>query len=384
MITSVLLGAICVVSLLTAVSAGDDADNAKKRRKAEETKTKAAIKLFKTGRLVLPVVDAPDLATYLKALAARSGTEVGKIYLSGKEWRKPAPIPAGKAAKPVFKWLAEAINARPINLQIDSKARWCFFLREDPVRCFSYAASGGVICKLHGFIRKKNREQIWAMSRFIFDRDLARKIVATQMEMEVVEAVNANGKKFPAKKPDPNAAPLKPSGINWVTNQQSIWLKKADFPGDKITKLRMRGRIALRTGTTRFLVTTLGHKKPVTISQDGVTVTISPIEAGKRAGSEIWNLPVEVSTRYAEPRGMSSHGESIMFLSEDGKHLTRTSWSATHIKGRHQMTIRIKPHSIDPESTQMVIEHPTGLKILPVDLTFKNIQIRDVQERPEK
>jgi len=48
------------------------------------------------------------------------------------------------------------------------------------------------------------------------------------------------------------------------------------------------------------------------------------------------------------------------------------------------MTIQIKPHTIDPGSTQMVIEHPTGLRILPVDLTFKHIPIRDIQERLEK
>ena len=81
---------------------------------------------------------------------------------------------------------------------------------------------------------------------------------------------------------------------------------------------------------------------------------------------------------------MTSHGERILFLSEDGKHLPRTSWSGSSGKGRHKMTIRIKPHTIDPGSTQMVIEYPTGLRILPVDLTFKNIPIRDIQVRLEK
>ena len=379
-------GVICLVSLSAAVSAGDDADNIKKTEKAKETKTEAAaVKLFKTGRMVLPATDAPDIATYLRALAARAGAEVAQAHMSGKEWLAPAPAPAGKVARPAFEWLAEAINARPISLEVDSQARWCFFLRGDPARHFSYAASGGVICRFDSFSRRKTGDRIWTLSKFIFDRDLAREIVATQMKMEVIEAVNSNGKKFPAKKPGPKAVPPKPVGGHWSTNQQTISLQKADFPGDKIEKLRVRGQIAIRTGVTKFLIKTLGHKEPVTVSQAGVTVTISPIQAGKRAGSEIWNLPVEISTKYDKPRGMTSHGERILFLSEDGKHLPRTSWSSSGGGGgRHKMTIRIKPHSIDPGSTQMAIEYPTGLRILPVDLTFKNIPIRDVKERLEK
>jgi len=202
--------------------------------------------------------------------------------------------------------------------------------------------------------------------------------------MEVIEAINSNGKKFPAKKPAPLAAPPKPDDEQWAENQLSISLKKADFPGKRINSLRVRTRVAIRTGVTRFLVKTLGHKEPVTISQDAVTVTISPVQAGKRAGKEIWNLPVEVRTKYDKPRGIMFHGEKIMFLSEDGKHLRRTSWSGSIGKDSYKMIIQIKPHSIDPASTQMAIEYPTGLRILPVDLTFKNVPIRDIQERLKK
>lgn len=378
------VGAICLVSLSESVSAAD-ADNIKKTKKAKETKTEAtAVKLFKTGRMVLPATDAPDIATYLRALAVRAGTEPARAHMSGKEWLAPAPAPAGKVARPAFEWLAEAINARPISLEVDSQARWCFSLRGDPVRYFSYAASGGVICRFDGFSRRKTGDRIWTLSKFIFDRDLAREIVATQMKMEVIEAVNSNGKKFPAKKPGPNTVPPKRTGVQWVTNQQTISLKKADFPGDKIEKLRVRGQVAVRTGVAKFLIKTLGHKKPVTISQAGVTVTISPLEVAKQAGNEIWNLPVDVRTKHDKPRGMTSHGESILFLSEDGKHLPRGSWSSTSAGNLHKMTIRIKPHTIDPGSTQMVIEYPTGLRILPVDLTFKNVPIRDIQPRLEK
>ncbi len=74
----------------------------------------------------------------------------------------------------------------------------------------------------------------------------------------------------------------------------------------------------------------------------------------------------------------------VVFLSEDGKVLQRTEWSGSGAKGRYKMTIRIKPHSIDPASTQLAIGYPSGLRILPVDLTFNNVRIRDVPERPKK
>jgi hypothetical protein len=384
LIMSVTAGAICLVSLSAAVSAAD-ADNIKKTKKAKETKTEAAaVKLLKTGRMVLPVIDAPDLVTYIRALAARAGAKTPTGSLTSKSWPAPAPVPAGKVARPAFKWLAEAINAKPISLEVGSEARWNLNLHGNPASRFSYAASGGVICKFHDFYRRNDRDNIWTLSKFIFDRELAGEVVAAQMNMEVIEVVNSNGKKFPAKKPALLAAPPKPDAGQWAENQLSISLKKADFPGNRINSLRVRTRVAIRTGVTRFLVTTLARKKPVTISQDGVTATVSPIEVTKQAGAEVWNLPVEIRTKYDKPRGLMFHGEKIVFLSEDGKHLRRTAWSGRIGKGSYKMTIQIKPHSIDPASTQMAIEYPTGLRILPVDLTFTNVPIRDIKERPAK
>ena len=48
------------------------------------------------------------------------------------------------------------------------------------------------------------------------------------------------------------------------------------------------------------------------------------------------------------------------------------------------MTLQITPHTIDPGSTQLSIEYPTGLKVLPVDLTFTDVPIRDVKLREEQ
>lgn len=81
---------------------------------------------------------------------------------------------------------------------------------------------------------------------------------------------------------------------------------------------------------------------------------------------------------------MGAHGESIVLLSEDGKVLPRTSWSGSHGKDYHTVTLQITPHTIDPGSTQLSIEYPTGLKVLPVDLTFTDVPIRDVKLREEQ
>jgi len=98
LMTPVAAAAICLLSLSTAVSADDDTSAIKKVKKVKETKTEAAaVKLFKTGRMVLPVIDAPDIATYLRALAVRAGAEAAQGYMSGKEWEAPAPAPARQA-----------------------------------------------------------------------------------------------------------------------------------------------------------------------------------------------------------------------------------------------------------------------------------------------
>ena len=370
---SAVVTVVCLVPLFAAASASGD------------TKTEAAaVSLFTKGRAVLPVTDAGNMTEYLEALAGRVGTEATQSYLTREGRQTLAPVPAGKAARPAFEWLAEAIDSKPVSFEVDSQGRWCFFLHGDLARLSSYAASGGVICKIDGFSRSAARDRIWTLTRLVFDRGLAKEVVATQMEMEVLEAVNSDGKRFPAKGPGGKNAPPMKASAHWVANQQTIWLEKADFPGDRIARLRVRGQVALRTGVTTFEIRTLGHDKPVTLTQSGVTVTLSPLQTPDGPGKGTWGLPVEVRTEYATPRGMSSHGESIVFLASDGKRLGRTSWSGRHGEGRHQMTIRIRAHTIDPSSTRMVMEYPTGLRILPFELTFQDVPIRDIQPRPNR
>jgi len=368
---------ICLILLFDAVSTNGD------------TETEAAtVKLFRKGRAVLPVANAPSMTEYLRALASRAGTEATQSYLTdggpdgGPE--TPAPALVGKVARPVFEWLAEAITDKPVSFEIDSHGRWCFYLHGDPDMKPSYAANGGVLCKIGYFSRRKTTDRISTLTKFIFDRDLAKDVVATQMDMEVVEAVNADGKKFPVKERARKAATRKHVGARWGANQQRILLAKAAFGGDLIAKLRVRAQVALRTGVATFTIKTLGHTKPVVITQSDVTVTVAPLKITKRSGSEAWGLTVEVRTKYAKPPGMISCGESVHFLADDGKRMRRTSWRGSHSKGRHKMVIDIKPHSLDPASTQMVIEYPTGLKILPIDLTFTNVAIRDLKSRPKR
>jgi len=342
-----------------------------------------ATELFRKGRPVRPVTGAADMAQYLRALAARAGTEATQSYVTSRLARQtPAPAPKGKAARPAFEWLAEAITGLPVHLEIDSQRRWCLFDHGDGSERFSHAAAGGVLCEIRHFSRDPGRNLIRTVTHLIFDQGIADAVVATRERMEVLEAVNSVGRRFPADKGD---APIRPAAIlrdTWTRDQQTTLLPKADFPDNVIKRLRVRTRVALRTGVTKFSFDTLAHKQPVTVTQSGVTVTVRPLQETTHLGKESWKLPVEIRTAYDEPAGLTAHGEDVHFLASDGKRLRRSGWSGRHSKGRHQMTIRIKPHSIDPASTQMVLTHPTGLTILPVELTFTNVAIRDVKPRP--
>jgi len=367
------VGMMCSVLLFVAVATNGD------------TKTEAAaVSLLKKGKPVVPSAGAANMTEYLKMLAGLAGTEAVQSYLTREGRKTPAPATAGKAARPAFEWLAEAITDKPVSFEIDSHGRWCFYLHGDPDAKPSYAANGGTIGRIGYFSRRKTADRIWTLAKVIYDRDLAKDVVATQMDAEVVEAVNADGKKFPAKERGAKAATQKHAAARWGMHQLRILLAKAAFGGDLIAKLRVRAQVALRTGVATFTIKTLGHTKPVVITQSDVTVTVAPLKITKRSGSEAWGLTVEVRTKYAKPPGMISCGESVHFLADDGKRMRRTSWRGSHSKGRHKMVIDIKPHSLDPASTQMVIEYPTGLKILPIDLTFTNVAIRDLKSRPKR
>ena len=337
-------------------------------------------KLLKKGRLVQPPTDAPDMVTYLRALAVRAGVEPEGSYLTFPRATDEAAPKAGRKLRPAFDLLAEAITGKGIWLEIPGDGRWNLSYSDDPARRISYAASGGLMTRIDYFSRREETASIWTSAMPLYDKDLAKDVVATRMHMEVLEAVSSKGVKYPAEK----LAKTRGGKSPWVNGQQTIYLDKVDFPGDRIARLRVRGQVALRTGPAVFEFKTLGHKKPVTLMQSGVTVTVSPLTAIKRLGKEVWQLPVEVRTSYEAPHELVTYGDTISMFATDGKVFHNFSRSGSHGKNLYKMRIRIKPHSIDPSSTRMVIEYPTGLKVVPYELTFTDVRIKDVPPRKAK
>ena len=337
-------------------------------------------KRLRKGRPVRPPTDAGDLAKYLRALAESAGVKANGSYLSSRR-RDSAPARApGKNPRPAFELLAKAINGKDICLEVLQADRWSFAHRGDPRRHVSYAASGGLITRIDYFSRRAGQTQIWTLARSYYDKDLARHVVATQMNMDVLEAVSSKGVKYPAAE----LAKTKGGKPLWTDGQQAIYLGKAHFPGDRIARLRVRGHVALRTGTAVLEFGTLGHKKPVTLERSGVTVTVSPLTTIKRLGKDVWQLPVQVRTSYEAPRGLRGHGETVSMFATDGKEFRSFGRSGSYGRGVYEMRIRVKPHSIDPSTTRMVITYPTGLKVAPYELTFNDVRIRDVPPRTPK
>ena len=361
-----------------------------------------AEKLLRQGRLVQPPTGAANLAEYLKALADSAGAKAEGSYVitfdkrdpvmvpgkkglppivapdltSGHRRNDPAPTP-GRDSRSAFELLVEAINRTDIRLGLWKADTWSFVYSGDPARRISYAASGGLITRIRCFSRRKGKARIWTLAHTYYDKDLTRDVVAKRMLLEVLEAVNSKGVKYP----DEKLAGTARTKSSWVRWQQTILLDKADFPGDRIARLRVRGQVALRTGAALFELKTLNHKKPVRLVKSGLTVTVSPLTAVKRLGRDVWQLPVDIRVSYDAPRGLVGFGKRITFFATDGKELRRFGHSAIHGKNVYKMRIDITPHSIDPSSTRMVIEYPTGLRIVPYELTFTNVRIKDVPPR---
>ena len=369
------VGAVCVGVLLAATAAtGATAATAPMGADANDL---PAVRLLRTGTLVRPPQGAANMGEYLRALAAPAGTEVDKSNLDGELARKtPAPAAVGKEARPALALLAEALTGKGASFAVDTQGRWCIHEHGDTGRRFSYAAAGGILCVIDHFTRPRDGKPLRTITHLAFDRGAAAEVVATRMDLNVVEAVNADGKVFRPEKPAAGAA------ANWCANQQWIALPRDRFKGSRIARLVVEGQLAVRTGVTTFRVPSLGHTAPQTLTQSGVTVTIQPLEEGKRQGMDVWFLPVEIRTKYESPAGLTAHGEQVRFLSTDGKVLPRTGWSGSHGRDCYSMKIRIRAHSIDPASTVMVLEHPTGLKIVPFRLTFRDVEIRDAAPRP--
>jgi hypothetical protein len=336
-----------------------------------------AERLLRSGRPVRPPAETTNLPQYIQALAVRAGVRAEGSYLTA---RRPDTAPAAApdaAPRPALELLAEAITGKDIALEAPEGKRWCLNYSDDPKRTVSYAASGGLITRIDTFSRREGSPNIWTLARTWYDQDVAEHVVATRMEMEVLGAVNARGADCPAEK----LAETRRQKAHWTDGQQAIYLDKEHFGGDRIGRLRVRGKVAMRTGTAVFTFETLGHKEPVTMRQGDVTVTVLPLRAAQHAGQEVWELPVQVRTAYEKPRDLSAHSETIAMFGIDGKEFRSFGRWGRGCEGGREVGVRIQPHTIDPGSTRMVFTYPSGLKIVPYELTFTDVRIKDVPPR---
>jgi len=331
--------------------------------------TEDVLSLLKEGRIVRTPRSTRNLEDFLDQLATQAHTTFTQSYRH-RARQLPAPN-IQRSEGPAFELLAKSIDGKPATLEINQEGHWALFEHGDLNKKSIYAAHGGIICKIsNGAVYRHQNGYLGTLGRMMFEPLVGRNVLAVQSQVKVLEVIDDQGRSIPAsevKKP------------RWSpTGQLSFHLGKQDRPAETLAKVRVETAVAVCTRWTTLRAPRLDHTKPISLENDGITVTIEPLEVVQRGGQDTWQLPMCIRRSLgpdAENVSMARH--EMHFVTADGKRQEYRGSGANHSANYAEIRARAAVDAFNPATTSLVLREPAAIEIVPVTLTFRDIPIVD-------
>ncbi len=320
----------------------------------------AAMALLKRGRPARVPPSTGLLAEWLDSLAVQADAVVDQSFQRMAS-RLPAPR-LDRADGPAFELLAEALTGLPVALSMGRDGQW--HLHEGSRRPAILGASGGVMCRLNALTRGEGGRGLRTLGHLMFEPAVRRHVVAMQMRMTVLQAVDDQGRKIPA--PELKNPLWDPSG------QVTVLLGQPEASARNVALLRVRTAVGICTKWVSVTAGRLDHTQPITLEQQGAKVVISPLRTAERLGKKIWQLPVVIHL----PPDMKAKNiglvrDQVTFVTADGKQLPTPARSGPINSAEYGFAV----NAFDPSTTSVTIRLPVAIEAVPVTLTFRDVPI---------
>ena len=195
--------------------------------------------------------------------------------------------------------------------------------------------------------------------------------MAIKSQMKVLEAIDDRGRKVPT--PQLKKPMWDPSG------QVSFYLGKQDPPARKIAKVRVGTAAVVCTKWVTLTASRLDHAKPITLEKDNVKIKIDPLRVVEQSGQKTWQLPIDVRRSLGPgAKAITNLKDEIYLVTADGRFLPASGASRTLRSANHEkIRVRFAAGPLDPATSSLIIREPAAIKIVPVELTFRDIPIID-------
>jgi len=330
--------------------------------------TQDILSLLKEGRIVRTPRSARNLEDFLDELATQAHTTCIQSYRD-RARRLPAPE-IKRAEGPAFELLAESIDGKPAGLEISQEGHWALFEHGDLQKTSICAANGGIICTIsNGAVYRGQSGFLGTLGRMMFEPIVGRNVVAVQSEMRVLEVVDDQGRSVAA--PEVKKPRWGPSG------QLSFHFGKQDQPTETLAKVRVETAVAVCTRWATLKAPRLDHSEPISLEDDGITVTIDPLEVVRRGGQDTWQLPLSIRRSLgADAERISTVRNEVYVVTADGKR-QRCNGSGTRSANHAEIRARVAVDAFDAAATSLVLREPAAIEIVPVVLTFHDVPILD-------
>lgn len=327
--------------------------------------------MLMSGHQVQVPQDCRILVDFLEKLAFRADTVAVHSFAQHPDAMK-APRLSMKDG-PAFEVLATALNGTGIGFEVSPKGQWLFgepgrsFQKADGARTVSYDAQGGLLGRATGAYRHAQRRIISPSIWLKFMPALKQHIIAAQYYMTVTEAIDDMGREVPFRNL---------GDYRWIfPHQVHAVLGLQDPPARAIAKLRGTVKLAVATKWASFYIESLAHRKPIRLKHGDVTVTIDPVRQTTRKGNSCWSIDIDLQN------GLDAnyHCDGMRLFTPEGVEISRSRTNTGDGKIRLCPTVA----SCQPSQMNLSIQEPQDVKVIPVELTFTNITIRDQPPVPD-
>jgi len=331
--------------------------------------TKDILSLLKEGRTVRTPRSVRNLEDFLDQLATQAHTTFTQSY---RHQARQLPAPnIERSEGPAFELLAESIDGTPATLEISQEGHWALFEHGDLKKKSIYAADGGAICSIsNGAVYRHQNGFLGTLGRMMFEPLVGRDVVAVKSQVKVLEVVDDQGRSVSA--PEVKKPRWGPSG------QLSFHFGKQDRPTQTLAKVRVETAVAVCTRWATLRTPRLDHTEPISLENDGISVTIDPLEVVRRGGQDTWQLPMSIRRSLgADAEKISRARHEMHFVTADGKRQECRGSGANHSANHAEIRTRAAVDAFNPATTSLVLREPAAIQIVPVTLTFRDIPILD-------
>lgn len=324
------------------------------------------VALLKKGRRVRVPQNCRSFADFLEKLAIQAGTIATGSFM-GRYGQSMSPPRIDLAEGPVYEILAAALDGQSMPMHLDQYGYWEINESGDKSRKYSYAAAGGVLWRFEGFVRPSDSTELqWYGTQMILDPGSAADVVSKRFSYTVTEVVDNHGAK------------VELSRLKGVVHRPAPFGAVFDDPQSlvqSVSEMHVTTSVAVCREWVDFTLERLDHVEPVVLTDNGITIRVSPAVQGAPNTRKMDQIQIDVDSNVQRRTAGLELAARVSFIHADGSRTSRVYDQAIRHPGKSIFTVHASNGSLNSDIASLVLSIPVAVEMVESELVFHDVPV---------